>query len=339
MTLDQVQITVSGGHGGPGHCSFLRTVMTRFGGPNGGNGGNGGNVIFCGNQNLNNLSKFRMKKIFQADNGASGRNKSQHGEDGEDLIIFLPLGTQIFDENNTLLCDILQHNQLFTVATGGKKGMGNEFFKTSTNRAPRRTTPGLPGETKVINLSLKMLADIGIIGMPNAGKSSFIRNITNSKAEVGSYQFTTLSPNLGVCYNKSKSLVFADLPGIIEDSSKGKGLGIQFLKHIERCKVLLHFIDISDENYLQNFNIINKELAEFNDEILKKQVYICLNKSDMVENITPIVKSFAAYKTFTISNYDTKSYKKLIDKIFLDFEYLDKPEKLPEINFKNSKTF
>lgn len=334
--LDEVTISIAGGHGGPGHCSFLRTMQTRFGGPDGGNGGRGGNVYLIGNQNINTLHKFKWKKIFQAENGERGKNKSKHGSDGDDLVIYVPCGTQIFNDQQELIIDITEHNQKYLIAKGGKKGMGNEFFKTSINRAPTRTTIGLPGEEIEITLSLKMLADVGIIGMPNAGKSSFIRNSTNSKAKIGNYQFTTLTPNLGVCYQEDKSITLADLPGVIEHASEGKGLGIQFLKHIERCKILLHFVDVSNIDYKNNLNIIISEMYKFNREMLNKTIITCFTKIDTVEEYNEVKKEYP--NAFFISNFDTPSYKALLDKVFSYFEPRHKAP-LPEINLKNSKTF
>ncbi len=332
--LDEIKIQISAGKGGPGHCSFLRTMQTKFGGPNGGNGGNGGHVYLCGTSNLNHLGKFRWKKIFQANDGERGRNKSQHGADGENLIIYVPLGTQVFSETQDLIIDITAENQIFKIATGGKKGMGNEFFKSSTNRAPTKTTPGLPGEEITVILSLKVLADVGIIGMPNAGKSSFLRNITNSNAVVGNYQFTTLNPNLGVCYKDNKSIVIADLPGIIEKASEGKGLGISFLKHTERCKVLLHFVDISDESFQENEKIILREIQKFNSVILNKKIFLCLTKTDLMEEIS----QNKSQGTYLITNLNTKSYSNLLNDLFALFNETTKI-KLPNIEMKNSKTF
>lgn len=334
--LDEIKIEITAGHGGPGHCSFLRTMTTKFGGPNGGDGGKGGDVFIRGNSNINHLGKFRWKKIFAAEDGERGRNKSQHGSGGRDLILDVPLGTQILSQDLELITDITQENQIFKIAIGGKKGRGNEFFKSSVNRAPTRTSPGLPGENKEIILSLKMLADVGIIGLPNAGKSSFIRQITNSKAEIGNYQFTTLSPNLGVCTLFDKSIILADLPGIIENASQGKGLGIHFLKHVDRCTVLLHFVDIDQNNLSDKINIILNEIKQFNAHILNKPIFLCFTKIDKMENIQQIKQEYP--KAYFISNFDKESYQNLLNDIFNYFEPKEY-DKIPPTIIKNAILF
>ena len=240
--IDETVITVRAGNGGSGCLSFRREKYIPFGGPDGGDGGNGGSIIIRGTDSLNTLADFRNKSIFAAENGKAGGSKDKHGRNGEDLIIDLPLGCVITDNTtNEELCDLDDEDKSFVVAKGGEHGFGNVRFKTSTNRAPRKKTLGKEGESREIKIVLKVLADVGLVGLPNAGKSSFLQAVSMARPKVADYEFTTLTPNLGVVlYSDYEKFVIADIPGIIEGASEGVGLGTRFLKHISRTKMLLN---------------------------------------------------------------------------------------------------
>ena len=244
--LDQAKIHIKAGNGGSGSSSFRREKYIEYGGPDGGDGGNGGSIILESERNLNTLIDFRYKQHFKAENGKPGSKKNKTGASGKDLILKVPIGTQIYEEdNNTLIYDLEKNKEKFIVATGGKGGLGNVRFKSSTNRAPRKKTDGKDGEEFWIWLQLKVIADVGIIGMPNAGKSSFLSKCTRAKPKIANYPFTTINPNLGVLSLDDKEIILADIPGLIEGSHKGVGLGDKFLRHIERCNTLIHLIDLS----------------------------------------------------------------------------------------------
>ena len=252
--LDQAKIFIKAGNGGSGSASFRREKFIEFGGPDGGDGGRGGSIILSSNNNLNTLIDFRYQQHFKAEGGRDGKGKNQTGKKGSDLILKVPTGTQVFEEdNNTLIFDFTKTGQKFVVANGGKIGLGNVRFKSSTNRAPRKITKGQLGEEFWIWLQLKTIADIGIVGMPNAGKSSLLAVLTRAKPKIANYQFTTINPNLGVTNYDDKELTLADIPGLIEGAHEGVGLGDKFLRHIERCKSLIHLIDITDEDILENY--------------------------------------------------------------------------------------
>ncbi len=247
--LDQVKIYIKAGDGGDGSPSFRREKFIEFGGPDGGDGGKGGSVILRSERNLNTLIDYRYQQHHKAERGENGMGQNRTGKSGEDIILKVPLGTQVFEEDNkTLIYDFTNPKEEFVAATGGKGGLGNTRFKSSTNRAPRKFTKGTAGEEYIICLQLNTIADIGIIGLPNAGKSSLLASITNANPKIANYQFTTLNPNLGIAFYDDKEITIADIPGLIEGAHEGTGLGIQFLKHIERCKSLLHLIDITNNN-------------------------------------------------------------------------------------------
>ena len=281
--LDQVKIYVKAGNGGDGSPSFRREKFIEYGGPDGGDGGNGGSVILRAERNLNTLIDYRYQQHHKAKRGDNGSGQNRTGKSGEDLILKVPLGTQVFEEDNkTLIYDFIKIGEEFTAAAGGKGGLGNTRFKSSTNRAPRKFTKGTPGEEFTIWLQLKTIADIGIIGLPNAGKSSLLAAITNANPKIANYQFTTLNPNLGVASYDDKEITIADIPGLIEGAHKGIGLGTQFLKHVERCKTLLHLIDVSEEDLFNSYKQIRKELGEYSKELLKKKEIVVLNKVDLL---------------------------------------------------------
>ena len=281
--LDQAKIYVKAGNGGSGSASFRREKYVEYGGPDGGDGGTGGSIIFESERNLNTLIDFRYKQHFNAENGKSGSKKNKTGGGGKDLILKVPTGTQIFEEdNNTLIYDFVKNKERFVVATGGEGGLGNTRFKSSTNRAPRKKTFGKKGEEFWVWLQLKVIADAGIIGLPNAGKSSLLSRCTRAKPKIANYPFTTINPNLGVLNINHKEVILADIPGLIEGSHKGVGLGDKFLRHIERCKVLIHLIDISEKDIIGNYLKIRNELSKYDKGILKKKEIVIFNKSDLV---------------------------------------------------------
>ena len=282
--LDQAKIYIKAGNGGPGSASFRREKFVEFGGPDGGDGGSGGSVIFESDRNLNTLIDYRYAQHFKAEHGSSGSKKNKTGAGGKDLILKVPVGTQLYEEdNNTLIYDFTKNKEKYLVASGGKGGLGNVRFKSSTNRAPRRKTNGKIGEEFWVWLQLKVIADIGIIGLPNAGKSSLLSSLTRAKPKIASYPFTTLNPNLGVTYYNNKEITLADIPGLIEGAHKGAGLGDKFLRHIERCKILLHLIDITEEDLVGNYYKIRSELQAYDKKLSKKKEIIFFNKSDLLE--------------------------------------------------------
>ena len=283
--LDQAKIYVEAGYGGSGSASFRREKFVEFGGPDGGDGGDGGSIILTAEENLNTLVDFRFKQHFKAEKGQNGMGKKKTGRSGNNLILKVPVGTQIFEEdNNTLIEDLKKKGQTIVLAKGGKKGLGNVRFKSSTNRAPRKKTDGSEGESFWIWLQLKIIADIGIVGMPNAGKSSLLSILTRAKPKIANYPFTTLNPNLGVTSYNDKEITIADIPGIIEGAHSGVGLGDKFLRHIERCKSLVHLIDIANENILEDYFKIRKELSKYSKNLIKKKEIIVFNKIDLMSN-------------------------------------------------------
>ena len=282
--LDQAKIYIKAGDGGSGSASFRREKFVEYGGPDGGDGGNGGSIIFESERNLNTLIDFRYSQHFKAESGYGGSKRNRTGAAGKDLIIKVPVGTQLFEEdNNTLIYDFVKNKERYLVASGGRAGLGNVRFKSSTNRAPKKKTKGKSGEEFWIWMQLKVIADIGIIGLPNAGKSSLLASITKARPKIASYPFTTLNPNLGVSYYDDKEITLADIPGLVEGAHKGVGLGDKFLRHIERCKLLLHIVDLSENDLLENYLKVRNELSSYDDILSKKKEIIFFNKSDLVE--------------------------------------------------------
>ena len=281
--LDQAKIYVKAGNGGSGSASFRREKFIEFGGPDGGDGGNGGSIILVAKENLNTLIDFRYQQHFKAEKGQNGMGKKKTGRNGKDLVLNVPIGTQIFEEdNNTLIEDLKKIDEKVIIAKGGGRGLGNVRFKSSTNRTPRKKTDGSEGESFWIWLQLKVIADIGIIGMPNAGKSSLLSVLTKAKPKIANYPFTTINPNLGVTSYSDKEITIADIPGLIEGAHEGIGLGDKFLRHIERCKSLIHLIDITENNILENYLKIRKELSKYSNDLLKKKEIIVFNKIDII---------------------------------------------------------
>ncbi len=318
--LDQVKIFVKAGDGGSGSPSFRREKFIEFGGPDGGDGGKGGSVTLKSERNLNTLIDFRYQQHFKAEKGRDGSGKNKTGRSGENLYLKVPLGTQVFEEDNkTLIYDFKKEDEEFVVALGGKGGFGNTRFKSSTNRAPKKFTKGLKGEEYWIWLQLKTIADIGIIGLPNAGKSSLLASLTRAKPKIANYKFTTLNPNLGVSIYDDKEITLADIPGLIEGAHEGSGLGIKFLKHIERCKTLLHLIDITEDDLINSYRQVRIELKKYSRELEKKKEIVVFNKIDLI-NKDEI-------------NYKLTKFKKRIKKNVLLISTIDKTS-LSEIKSK-----
>jgi len=324
--LDQAKIYVKAGDGGSGSASFRREKFIEFGGPDGGDGGHGGSIIFIADKNLNTLIDFRYQQHFKGDRGQDGKGKKKTGKSGNDLVLKVPVGTQIFEEdNNTLVEDLTRNEQKVIVACGGKGGLGNVRFKSSTNRAPRKKTDGQKGENFWIWLQLKVIADVGIVGMPNSGKSSLLSVLTRAKPKIANYPFTTLNPNLGVVSYNNKEVTLADIPGLIEGAHEGIGLGDKFLRHIERCKNILHLIDITENNIQENYSKVRKELYKYSKQLMKKKEIIVFNKIDMIndEEIKKKIENFS--KKIRKKNYKISALKheglKTIKKILINHVY------------------
>jgi GTP-binding protein len=319
--LDQVKIYVKAGNGGDGSPSFRREKFIEFGGPDGGDGGNGGSVVLISERNLNTLIDYRYQQHHKAQRGDNGAGQNRTGKGGDDLILKVPIGTQVFEEDNkTLIYDFKKEGEKFVAAAGGKGGLGNTRFKSSTNRAPKKFTKGTKGEEFTIWLQLKTIADIGIIGLPNAGKSSLLAAITNANPKIANYKFTTLNPNLGVAQYDDKEVILADIPGLVEGAHEGVGLGIQFLKHIERCKSLLHLIDITNLDIKESYNQVKKELTNYSSDMLKKKEIVVLNKIDLVDKdiIDEIILEFSKdinCEIITLSTLDKNSISQLKSKL------------------------
>ena len=285
--IDEAYLEIKAGDGGSGASSFRREKYIPFGGPDGGDGGKGGDIYFKVNANLNTLIDFQNKKLFNAKNGQRGAGKNKFGAAGEDLIIRVPLGTVIYDDlTNEELIDCNEKSGRYLIAKGGDGGLGNAKFKSSTNQAPRKCTPGFEGEKRSIRLELKSLADVGLVGFPNAGKSTFLNKVSSAKPKIGDYPFTTLRPHLGTIKGHESSYVIADIPGLIEGASDGAGLGIKFLKHISRTGLLLIFVDLySSENLdpVKQITLLKNELDSFKDNLTQKVSWIICNKIDLIQ--------------------------------------------------------
>ena len=323
--IDETIILVKAGNGGNGCVSFRREKYIPFGGPDGGDGGDGGSIIIEAKDGLNTLADFRNKSKFIAQNGKSGSGKNKKGKSGNDLPIKLPVGSMIYDsKTEELICDLDHDKQTIKIVVGGAFGLGNTRFKTSTNRAPRKQTDGKKGEERQLKIVLKVLADVGLIGLPNVGKSSILAAISMAKPKIANYAFTTIHPNLGVVLiNDYEKFIVADIPGLIKGASSGAGLGIQFLKHISRTKLLLHVIDVeknSVNQILKNMNIIIKELRDYDSELIKKDKWFVFNKIDMlnkeqINTIENFVKDKIKSKIFFVSAKNRSGLKVLCENI------------------------
>lgn len=283
--IDEAEIYVKAGRGGRGCVSFRREKFVPKGGPDGGDGGKGGDVVIVGRKDLSTLADFRYKRIYKAENGKSGSSNNKKGADGKDIIINLPLGTLIYDKRySNPIYDITIDGDTFIVAKGGRGGRGNARFVTPVHRAPLEFEEGEEGEERVLFLNLKLLSDIGIVGLPNVGKSTLISCLTNARPKIGDYPFTTLTPNLGVLSDDTMSIVFSDIPGIVNGASMGRGLGLTFLKHIERSRALLIVLDVSSPRLSEDYETLLEELSSYNKEILNKKRTVVLNKIDLVKD-------------------------------------------------------
>lgn len=290
MFLDRVKITIKAGNGGNGSTSFLRNAMTAKGGPDGGEGGNGGSIIFQSTQNLNTLYDFRFHKKFVAGDGENGAKKLQSGANGKDVVIKVPCGTVIIDaETNKIIADLYEDNMEYIALKGGKGGHGNAYYKSSIKQAPHYSQTGEVTKAREVILELKTIADVGLVGFPNAGKSTLLSCISNANPKIANYPFTTLYPNLGVCEVKGQTFVVADIPGLIEGASEGQGLGHYFLKHVERVRLILHLVDISQSegrNFLDDYEIINNELKKYSEDLAQTEQVVVFTKADLVDENT-----------------------------------------------------
>ena len=283
--LDQAKIFIRSGAGGPGAVSFRREKFIEYGGPDGGDGGKGGDIVFEAVEGLNTLIDFRYTQHFRAERGKGGAGRNQTGAGGKDLMIKVPVGTQVLsDDKEHVLADFTRPGQKLVLLRGGDGGRGNASYKSATNRAPRQHGTGWPGEEKWVWLRLKLLADVGLVGLPNAGKSTFLNAVTNAKAKVGDYPFTTLHPQLGVVRHKGREFVIADIPGLIEGAAEGAGIGDRFLGHIERCRVLLHLVDANSEDVAQAYRQVRQELEAYGAGLGGKPEVVALNKADTIDD-------------------------------------------------------
>ena len=282
--VDYVKINCRAGHGGPGSASLHREKYIDKGGPDGGDGGRGGNITLVGNSNLWTLLEFRFKRHFRAQHGGRGGKSRSTGADGEDIILEVPIGVIARDEEGNIIGEVTENGQELIIAQGGKGGLGNRHFRSATRQTPRYAQPGIEGEERQVTLELKILADVGLVGFPNAGKSTLLSAVSAAKPKIADYAFTTLTPNLGIVdYRNHQSFIMADIPGIIEGAAEGKGLGHRFLRHIERNSTLLFLIPADAEDYAKEYEILLNELTKFNPELLDKERILAISKSDMLD--------------------------------------------------------
>ncbi|MBP9752226.1 MAG: GTPase ObgE [Proteobacteria bacterium] len=322
--LDEAKIYVQSGDGGAGCVSFRREKFIEYGGPDGGNGGRGGDIFIEAVDTLNTLIDYRYQQHFRAEKGHHGMGRLRTGKDGSDIVLKVPVGTQIFDDDKeTLLADFIEVGQRIRLLKGGDGGFGNDYYKSSTNRAPRKATPGWPGAERWIWLRLKLIADVGLVGLPNAGKSTFLSVVTRAKPKIADYPFTTLNPQLGVVYIHEREFVLADLPGLIEDAHLGVGLGHRFLGHVERCRVIIHVLDATSEDIAKDYKTIRKELEFYDAGLEHKKEFIALNKCDCLlpeevdEKIKALkgVKGLKAASVFPISGVSRQGIDSLLSKV------------------------
>lgn len=320
--LDQAKIFIKSGDGGNGCMSFRREKFIEFGGPDGGDGGRGGDIVFECVDGLNTLIDFRYSQHFKAQRGHHGMGKDRTGAKGDDLVIKVPAGTQVLSEDQEeVLIDMTEVGQRVVLLRGGDGGHGNAAFKTSTNRAPRRSDPGYPGEEMWVWLRLKLIADVGLVGLPNAGKSTFISAVSRARPKIADYPFTTLHPNLGMVRREGDELVLADIPGLIEGASEGQGLGTRFLGHVERCGALLHLVDGTDEDVAENYRVVRAELDAYGDVLRDKAEVVALNKCDALQKDETKAKKKAlekacGQKVHVISGVAHTGVDKLMNDLF-----------------------
>lgn len=348
MFADRARIIIQSGKGGNGHVSFRREKYVPAGGPDGGDGGRGGDIIFEVSDRVNNLSDYRQRRKFAATDGQEGGKKKCHGKDGQDLVLYVPLGTVVKEaQTGQVICDMSGDNKRVIVLKGGKGGIGNMHFATSTMQAPKYAKPGGEAKSLEVILELKLLADVGLVGYPNAGKSTLLSRLSNAKPEIADYPFTTLNPILGVVdLPGGGSFVMADIPGIIEGASEGVGLGLEFLRHIERCKVLIHMVDISGvirEDPVKDITDINLEMASYSKELLDKPVIIALNKADTrpddAEELRKKVEDTFHRKTFTISAVTGQGVKELVSEVVKELDEYKDTSVIYQSNFNPDEFF
>lgn len=318
--IDLALIHIRSGTGGSGCSSFRREKFIEFGGPDGGDGGKGGDVVVRAISNLNTLMDFKYKRHYFAKNGRPGMGQNKTGANGDDIILSVPVGTEVLLENKkTVLVDMINDGQQYVIAEGGNGGWGNSRFKSSTNQAPRQANKGHSGSELTLWLKLKLLADVGLVGLPNVGKSSLLSVMSNAKPKIGDFSFTTLTPNLGLVSYKQSDFILADIPGVIEGANLGKGIGIQFLGHIERCQVLVHVLDISSSSLISDFETILNELSQYKSDLVKKVKCVVLNKVDVIKSkkLEKIVESFnkRGIEVLPISTFSRIGINELKDRL------------------------
>ncbi len=318
MFIDQAKITVVAGNGGNGVVSFRREKFVPKGGPDGGDGGKGGDVIFRADSNLHTLLDFRYKRIFKAKSGKHGQGAKKSGRGGSDIIIRVPCGTVIFDaDSDKILSDLVDDGQSFVAAKGGRGGRGNQHFATPTKRTPRSAEEGIPGETKEIRFELKLIADVGLVGLPNAGKSTLLSRLSAATPKIADYPFTTLNPNLGIVkYKEHQSFVMADIPGLIEGAHKGKGLGLKFLRHVERTKILAFLVESVSENIKEDYETLRNELNLYNPELLNRPAVLVITKNDLLTEKTQEKTKDINLPVFTISSVTGDGLKRLKEQLW-----------------------
>ncbi|MDI6792390.1 MAG: GTPase ObgE [bacterium] len=334
MFIDEVKIQVKGGDGGNGAVSFRREPFVPYGGPDGGDGGKGGDVILKADPGLNTLVDLQGKVHYRARNGKPGGSKKQHGADGQDMVILIPVGTEVYElEERTLLADLTEPGQEIIVACAGRGGRGNTHFATSINRTPRQAEPGEEGEFSTLRLELKLLADVGLLGYPNVGKSTLLSRLSRARPKIAPYPFTTLSPNLGIVKIEDwRSFVLADIPGLISGAHRGVGLGDRFLRHVERTRLLIHLLDGSDPGAVDSFYSLNKELQLYNPALIEKPQIIAVNKIDLAESregFKQIKESLAAYSIFPVSALTGEGLSELVKEVAGQLSQLPLPEPKP----------
>ncbi|MBR4377438.1 MAG: GTPase ObgE [Bacilli bacterium] len=336
MFIDRVVVEVRSGKGGDGMIAFLREKSMPKGGPSGGNGGRGGSITFRANKSINTLFNFRHSKTFIAGDGEKGGPKNKYGHKAEDMIVEVPCGTVIYEEkDHKFLGDLSENGQTLLVAKGGRGGRGNAAFKSDRNKCPKVAENGLPGETKRLILELKLLADVGLVGLPNAGKSTLLSVVSNANPEIADYPFTTIEPNLGVVNTKNGSFVMADLPGLIEGASKGRGLGLAFLRHLERCRVIVHLVSMEEENPYENFKTTENELKSYGMGLDKRPVIVVASKMDSPESEEKF-KEFKKHfknKIFALSSLTNLGVQEITDKCV---ELLAKTDRFPLVTEDNT---